>query len=425
MIINIISDYLRELNLLFINMSPYILLGLLMSAVLNVIVSQDFIARHMGGHSWKQIIKASLFGVPLPLCSCGVLPTAVYLKKSGASLPALQSFLISTPQTGVDSIIATYGLLGPFFAFFRPVSALFMGISSGFISRLLSKEENQNHTKKTGSSFFRKDIKSFKERGRLFLRYFTKEGVDDLSSNFIIGILAAALITFILPENFFTDTAFAEGPLAMLFMLILGMPLYICSTSSIPVALALMAKGISPGAAYVFLISGPVTNITSLSVLLKNLGKKQTLLYIFSIIGGSLFFGLMIDFLNRFFPIKELIPIKAFMEHGHSLPWHYYLLSAFFLILLLFSVFRLSKNFIKARIQTRKKIEGFEYCVLIDGIDCSHCANIIDKVLIEIPGIEGVKVDLEEKKAGINGKFSKEEIQAVLEKNGYSLKSLF
>ncbi len=188
------------------------------------------------------------------------------------------SFLISTPQTGVDSIVATYGMLGPFFAVFRPAAALLTGMWGGLLSLVFDKSED-----KKAKTFEIEDVKTdegFKAKLRKFKNYAFIEFVDDIASQFVVGLILAGLISYLIPDNFFSGSFLADGLPGMLFMIIIGIPLYICSTSSIPIAVALIAKGISPGAAYVFLIAGPATNAASLAVLLKVLGRKQTFIYL-------------------------------------------------------------------------------------------------------------------------------------------------
>jgi uncharacterized membrane protein YraQ (UPF0718 family) len=238
------------------------------------------------------VIKSALLGVPLPLCSCGVVPTASYLKKYGASKPAVMSFLIATPQTGVDSLAATWGMLGPLFAIFRAFTALITGIAGGILSFTFDRSDSKkpdekeltaDHDSPEGGKF------------RQFLDFAYRESVDDIAVNFVIGLALAALISLLIPDNFFEGTLLGGGFLSMLLMVVIGIPMYVCSTSSIPIAVALIAKGFSPGAAYVFLVAGPATNAATLAILSRVLGKKQTVFYVGTIIAGSLVFGLLMN----------------------------------------------------------------------------------------------------------------------------------
>lgn len=329
--LELLSDFFFEASRLFLEMAPYLLLGLTVVGFLNILMKREFIARQIGRPGALSTLKAALLGVPLPLCSCSVVPTASYLKKSGASRPALQSFLISTPQTGVDSIIATWGMLGPFFAVFRAVVALVTGIIGGFLSVLFGEgggssssagyqpslqseegEEDDEHEHSHGDvcghceTDYRTPAEGPRTLGRRMgssirsiLRYGYGESVDDIALPFLIGLVISGAISMAIPDNFFAGTFFASGLPAMLLMVAISVPMYVCSTSSIPVAVALIAKGLSPGAAYVFLVAGPATNAATLSVLAKVLGRKQTILYVLTIVGGSMIFGPLMDFLYR------------------------------------------------------------------------------------------------------------------------------
>ncbi len=305
-------EYFTNLWELFVDMSFYIVIGLLFTGFLHAFVNKDAILKHIGKNNTASVVKASVLGVPLPLCSCGVVPTALYLGKSGASKGAVVSFLTSTPQTGVDSLIATYGLMGPLFAVFRAVAAFLSGIVSGVVTNLLCKKDTNNfqsdkatcasskesttekscccsntecHSKAEKIPFFSKVKSAF--------TYAFGEFLDEIAVHFVIGLLIAALISTIIPDNWLANLT---TPLfTMLLMLLIGIPMYICSTASIPIALSLIMKGISPGAAFVFLFAGPVTNIASLAILSKTLGKKVLIIYLSCVAVCSIVFGFILD----------------------------------------------------------------------------------------------------------------------------------
>ncbi|MBN2627680.1 MAG: permease, partial [Spirochaetales bacterium] len=319
----------EEVLLLFTQMSPYLLLGVSVAGLLSVFVKRDLVARHVGGHNAGSVIKASLLGVPLPLCSCGVIPTASYLKKYGASKPAVMSFLISTPQTGVDSIAATWGMLGPLFALFKAVTALFTGIFGGLVSFLFDKDGSSEETQVGPER--EEETLSLKSRLSRFADFAYKESIDDIAVNFLVGLVLAALISLLIPDNFFEGTLFGSGFLSMLLMVIIGIPMYVCSTSSIPIAVSLILKGFSPGAAYVFLVAGPATNAATLAILAKVLGRKQTLAYLGTIIAGSLIFGAL---MNRI-TIMTGWEFTGSLMHYHEAPGlgDYFFSGLFFLLL--------------------------------------------------------------------------------------------
>lgn len=336
-------DYFKNLFYLYIDMSFYIVIGLMLVGILHVYINKKWISKHVGDHSFSSVVKASLFGVPLPLCSCGVVPTAVYLKKNGASTGAVVSFLISTPQTGVDSIMATYGLLGPFMAIYRPIAAFVSGIIGGSISNMVAKNDLEKepaeiacacgHEHETATT-----KKTLREKLRTVFSYAFGEFLDDIVVHFIIGLLIAAAITTLIPDNFFSEIGLNSGILAMLIMIVIGLPMYICSTSSIPIAIALILKGFSPGAAFVFLFVGPVTNAASLALIIKTLGKKITIIYLITVSAVAIAFGYLLDFLMNNFNI--LLNLDRYVDGHESYPLHMYIVSGLFLIAIGFSLYR-------------------------------------------------------------------------------------
>lgn len=314
---NFISQFFGEAVQLFIAMTPYLMVGMFFSGLLHIVMKESFVVQHVGSQSLLSVVKASLFGVPLPLCSCGVVPTALYLKRAKASDGAVLSFLISTPQTGVDSLVAAYGMLGPVMAVARAVAAFATGILGGILSMAVSlfsgneapeespAEETQEdscccsgscstevHQHEEDSTSLISKVKSLFSFGFL-------EFTDDVAGSFLFGLAVAAGISLLIPDDFFRGSLLGEGIIGMLVMIVIGIPFYICSTSSIPVAVAFILKGVSPGAAFVFLMVGPATNAATVSILKRQFGLKMVITYIASISLGALFFGVLIDFLTE------------------------------------------------------------------------------------------------------------------------------
>jgi uncharacterized protein len=419
------TDYLirfgREVLLLFTQMSPYLLLGVTVAGLLSVFVKKDLVARHVGGHNAGSVVKASLLGVPLPLCSCGVIPTASYLKKYGASKPAVMSFLISTPQTGVDSIAATWGMLGPLFALFKAVTALLTGIIGGLISFFFDREEDSDgpdrEPEKGGGAF---PLKSSISR---FADFAYKESIDDIAVNFLVGLVLAALISLLIPDNFFEGTLFGSGFLSMLLMVIIGIPMYVCSTSSIPIAVSLILKGFSPGAAYVFLVAGPATNAATLAILAKVLGRKQTLAYLGTIIAGSLVFGAL---MNRI-TVMTGWEFTGSLMHQHEAPGlGDYLFSGLFFLLLTASFYRrftrkenCSAQGCFCHGEASEKDFPEERVIPVSGMNCHHCAVTVKDALESVDGIEEARVDLQGKTATVRGFAPVEVLKAAIAKAGY------
>ncbi len=287
--------------------SLYILCGLLVGGMLKVFLSPAYVATHLGTGRYRSVFKAALLGIPIPLCSCGVLPAAASLKKQGANNGATTAFLISTPESGVDSIFITWALLDPLMTVARPVSAFISALSAGLAENFFnppapaskikadlscpidnccdgidcSPEEHKNHH-------------SFGERCQAGIRFAGGELWAELAGWFFAGILLAGLITVLVPDDMISRYL-GGGISSMLLMLLFGIPLYICATASTPIAAALILKGVSPGTALVFLLVGPATNVTSLSVLVGILGKRASALYLSSIAVISVLCGLILD----------------------------------------------------------------------------------------------------------------------------------
>jgi uncharacterized membrane protein YraQ (UPF0718 family) len=340
---NFIITIFAEAWHLLIESSVYILFGLVVSGLLRVFLNPGTVVKHLGHGRYRSVFKAALLGIPIPLCSCGVLPAAATLKKQGANNGAVTAFLISTPESGVDSIAITYALLDPIMTVVRPVAAFFTAFVAGISENIFGKEKAvvsqapdlscpvdnccdgngclpENHARH--HTFF--------EKMRAGLRYASTEIWADLAPWFFFGLLLAGMITAMVPEDFIS-LYLGSGLSAMLIMLAIGIPMYICATASTPIAAALILKGVSPGAALVFLLAGPATNITSLTVLTGILGRRATGIYLVSIAISCVGFGLVTDQIYALFNISA----KALVEQDSEfIPRYAELAGAFLLILL-------------------------------------------------------------------------------------------
>ncbi len=277
-------------------MSPYLLFGFLVAGILSVFISPEFIERHLGGHGIWPLLKASLFGIPLPLCSCGVIPVTMGLRKHGAGKGAAIAFLLSTPQTGADSILVTYSLLGPVYAIFRPLAALITGLIGGSLVTIIDPQKEADQPEPCNDSCCA-DKNKAPRLARVF-RYGFLTLPRDIGKSMLVGLFIAAVISAAIPADFFAPIL-GGGILAMIVMMFLGIPIYVCATASVPVAVALIAKGVSPGAALVFLMTGPATNAAAFTTIWASLGKRTALTYIATVAGAALTAGLLMD---RFFP---------------------------------------------------------------------------------------------------------------------------
>lgn len=250
--------------------------------------------KHLGHRGIGSVIKAALFGIPLPLCSCGVLPAAVSLYRRGASKGATTSFLIATPQTGVDSIAATYSLLGLPMAILRPLAALVGAVAGGYA---VDRSDRSTPDAPTAVSLPDDELPhGFAARAIAALRYGFIDMVASVGKWLVIGLVVAALITIFVPDSFFTSLS--QYPLlAMIAVVIVAIPMYICATGSIPIALSLMLKGLSPGIAFVMLMAGPAANFASIILLSRTYGRRTTAIYVGSVVVTAILFGLAIDML--------------------------------------------------------------------------------------------------------------------------------
>lgn len=284
-------------------MSPYLLFGFFVAGILSVLVSQQIVERHLGGRGIWPLVKASLFGVPLPLCSCGVIPVSMSLHKHGASKGSTISFLLSTPQTGVDSIFVTLSLLGPVFAVFRPLAAFVTGIVGGTFVDMFErkKEEDSQVPPKCTDECCDNAATSHKITKGLKYGFVTLP--RDIGKAMLVGLVIAAVISALVPDGYFAEKL-GTGIFAMVVMMFLGIPVYVCATASVPVAAALILKGLTPGAALVFLMTGPATNAASFITIWKILGKVTAITYLATVAGCALLAGILLDYIASGFDFE-------------------------------------------------------------------------------------------------------------------------
>jgi len=277
-------------------MAPYLIIGFLISGLLFLLIRPEVVKRFLGKPGPGTVIKSCLIGIPVPLCSCSVIPVAASLKKTGASPGATAAFISSTPQTGVDSIFATYSLMGSVFTVVRIVVALISGLVIGFLIEIFCGRKNQE--KETSITVTEESCchEPVLQRPGFFqsLHYGFVKLPSDLAIALISGLVIAGLVTTLLPENLL-EGSLSSGPVAFLIATLLGLPLYICATASIPMAYSLIAAGISPGAALVFLIVGPATNTTTVVTIWKIIGQRATWIYLLSLVLISWLAGWMLN----------------------------------------------------------------------------------------------------------------------------------
>jgi len=416
--VEVIENYLIALWELTLEMSPYLLLGFLIAGLLYVYFPKEKVTKYLGKNNFWSTLNAALIGIPLPLCSCGVIPTGISFYKSGASKGSSVSFLISTPQTGVDSVLATYALLGLPLAIIRPIIALITGVVGGLIT---NASEKKNTPKPTINPVDDKKIPEGKiEQLKTMMRYAFVEFLQDISKWLIIGLMLAALMAVLIPEDFFTNYLGNEY-LSMLVVLVASIPLYVCATGSVPIAAVLLMKGLSPGAAIVFLMAGPATNAATITVIGNVLGKRTLISYLISIIGGALFFGVIVnEFLPREWFISSLVDIHD--GHGsHLLPNWIKIASSILLIIFLINGY--VQKFISRKkiVSSKKAHEMAEKKVKVSGMTCNHCKANVENNLAAIAGIDNIEIDLESGIVKMTGDdINLDEVKSKVESIGYA-----
>ena len=405
----VMMEYLNAFGAMLNGMSPYLLLGFFIAGVLHAFVPSAIYSRYLAGTGLRSVATAAAFGIPLPLCSCGVLPTAVALRRSGASRAASTSFLIATPQTGVDSIMATYSMMGLPFAILRPVAALVTSLIGGLAVGHWERKGALDDVNTDANYEFSELPKGFWNKVLETFKYGFFDMMQSIGRWLILGLVVATLITVLLPDDFFST--YARWPLLNMFIIVLvAVPMYVCATGSIPIAAALMLKGMSPGCALVLLMAGPAANVASMFVVNNAFGRKATVVYLLSIIGGAIGFGVLVDYwpgLRETF--INALPCHI-MHHGmHGASWLNTLCSVALLGMIVVAMF--SKYWKSYQIKHNKTTTMKEYKV--KGMMCVHCQANVEKGLASLPGVEKVTVDLAKGTALVEGNVDD---QAVIDK---------
>jgi len=357
-------NFLSNLLALSLEAAPWLVLGLVIGGLIKALVPTSFLQKHLSGNGLISIVKAALFGAPLPLCSCGVIPAALGLRRAGASKPATVSFLVSTPETGIDSVTISYALLGPFMAIVRPIAAVASAIVAGLLvgrskdepleqvkesshqhsAETISccdskKHDTHDHTNDccsseisepapsccskthetsscceiTDDSTHKNEKKSFWQEAWAGIVYSFDSLFVDVLFWLIIGLVFAALVKTFVPVTFLAE--WGSGLPAMLVMLVIGIPMYVCATASTPIAAGLLLAGVSPGTAMVFLMAGPATNISTLGIIGKELGRRSLIAYLAGVGIVTLITGFIVDYLVRLWSID----VQAQISHSQDI----------------------------------------------------------------------------------------------------------
>ncbi len=394
-------------------MAPYLLLGIVVAGAMHVMLPVGFVSDKLGQPGVGSVFKAAALGVPLPLCSCGVVPVAASLKKSGASPGSVVSFLVTTPTSGVDSILATYSLLGLPIAIARVVASFIIGLFAGLATTFSlkkgdAKEEStpsnaeEDHHKK-GNKIVQASAYAFGEL------------MGGIARPLLLGSLLGGIITYFLPAGILEQYV-GKGFLSYLVMLAVGIPLYVCASGSIPLAAALLVKGISPGAALIFLIAGPATNAATVTVISGMLGKRALFIYLAFLILGSLAAGAATDAIFAQFP--TLLAASPIHSHVHGegglsiLEW----ITGGGLLLL--AGYHTVKPYV-ARLRAKKGGDEM-FTVKVPDMTCNHCAGAITKAVTKLDGVKNVDANPDTKAVSIDMEgITEEEVTKAIEDAGF------
>ncbi len=382
---------------LFVRMAPYLLIGFTVSGILHMFVDTEFVTRNLRGGKMS-VLKAVILGVPLPVCSCGVIPIAASLKRQGAGKASTLAFLYSTPVTGIDAILATYALLGTAFAIFRPLAAFAGGIFLGLLALSLTREKNIQKPV-TGSS----SKKSLKDALHYSFVYLPGE----IGRWILVGVLLGGIAGVVIPSEigrYLSNPYFAYPA-----VLLVSIPVYVCATGSIPVAAALIAKGLTPGAALSFLIAGPATNTVTITFVLKDLGKKFAVLYLAGITFTSVASGLLFDRMFHGINVSLYSSVTAGSQGSLNIA------SALILAAIIaLSIFKPHKE----------KEEDMKLILKVPGMSCEGCVLSIKSRLQHLDEVRKVSVDLKAHEVRVDTDLPAEVIEKAINDAGYEVKEV-
>lgn len=395
-------------------MAPYLLFGFLMAGLLSALVPTAWVERHLGGRGLGAVVKGALFGVPLPLCSCSVIPVSASMHRQGASRAATTAFLLATPQTGADCVAAMYAMLGPVFAIFSPIMAFMTGLLGGTLVRFFDARDKVAADAESATTSADKNGSACERgphppRGTLWsgLRYGFTTLPKDIGAALMVGVLIAGAMTAFIPQDSL-EPYIGGGILSILLLMAAGVPVYVCATASIPIAAGLIHMGASPGAALAFLIAGPATNAATFTTLWKVLGRRSALLYMTTVAISAIGFGLL---LNAIVAVTgSRVPQLGGHVHGseaaaiRSHVWAIVLLAV--LAASYLSSWRSAgrRGDATAEARTGSAATAAERLeLLVTGMTCSHCVAGVRTALTTSPGVSTAEVDLTSGRVTIEG----------------------
>lgn len=395
-----ILTYVEQVWAVSLELAPWLVLGCLAAGLLHVLIPEGAIRRQLGQPGFGGIFKAALAGVPMPLCSCGVIPAALGLRKEGASRGASVSFLVATPQTAVDSTFVSYSFMGAPFALFKLLSSFFTGLIAGVLAqRFGGPPESQSApaaaNEAQSANGDRYPTLSAKVRGVWMY------GIEDLLYMIwgwvVLGVVVSAALTTFVPANFFADLPLASGFTGLLLALVISLPMYACSTASVPIAAGLVHAGLPAGAALVYLVAGPATNVATVGAIFRVFGGKVIAIYLSVIVVSSLLFGYLFDYLVD----MDAMRIHDHAHHEHHNQWA---ALAAILMVILFARFAFRDIRLKwTQWRSRNDAATDRVTLSVRGMTCNGCARKIQLALQSLPAVARAEVEFDAQQAWVTG----------------------
>jgi uncharacterized membrane protein YraQ (UPF0718 family)/copper chaperone CopZ len=406
----ILHEYSHHAWHVFQDLAPWLLLGVGVAGLLHILLPTDFVRRHLGRGNMRNVVKAALFGVPMPLCSCGVIPAAIGLKKDGASDGAAVAFLISTPQTGVDSITVSAVFLGLPFALFKVVTAFLTGLLGGALTNFT--EPKAGVPIAPSSAQAHQPCHGVTQCAAAWYEFAVNDLLYSIWKWIVVGTLVSAAISTFVPQNWLAGQPWADGLAGMVLMLLISMPFYVCATASVPIAASLVVAGMPLGAALVFLMAGPATNAATLGAVFKEFGRRVTIIYTAVIAVGSILFGWIFDLMLG----DYLQPAPAGTHASSSFG-----IVGAVVLLALFSWFAVRDVRRGLRRKAAPHVAGEEVVTLtVGGMTCEGCARNVKNALSVQHGVHRVEVVLADHRAVVCGhNLREEELREAVREAGY------
>ncbi|MEE2776679.1 MAG: permease [Acidobacteriota bacterium] len=395
----IVGAYWISVWQVLLELAPWLLFGTAVAGALHVLLPPDFVARHLRGRGG--VAKAVILGVPMPLCSCGVIPAGLGLKRDGASDGAAIGFLVSTPQTGVDSIFVSASFLGLPFALFKLGSAAVTGLIAGWLTDGLGR---------TGEPVAETDPTAASEaRGGLVGGW--RHAVEILRSIWkwlVFGVLVSAAISAFVPDEALVGLSRYGTVGAALAALVLSLPLYVCATASVPIAAALVGAGMPAGAALVFLMAGPASNVATIGAIFRGFGARVLAIYLGTIGVGSVLSAVVFD--------GVIGSTEVARDGGHEMVTWWAQASAIALVGLLglFAFEDLRRLWVRPPSGASDLLE-----LGVEGMTCKNCVAHVESALAATDGVTAVAVDLESGRASVQGTADPALLRAAIRKAGY------